>query len=158
MNFQKEAYEEGGSQSILYEALNTKLEEENAVTNLMEQIVHNMDYVSTYAILIGHCTYTVFQKSKSDEIDPYQSHDYRFLVAAICPVEVRVDGLIYNEGRQCHRKEKCLRPHCCRDPHRRIFIPYIYRQRTRCQPRPVLCTQAKRCQHQHYRKCPGLSV
>ena len=59
--FPKEAYEEGGSQSILYEALNTKLEEENAVTNLMEQIVHNMDYVSTYA------------------------------------VEVRVDGLIYNE-------------------------------------------------------------
>lgn len=58
----------------------------------MEQIVRNMDYVSTYAILVGHCTYTVFQKSKSDELDPYQSHDYRFLVAAICPVEVRVDG------------------------------------------------------------------
>ncbi|MFR3811374.1 MAG: hypothetical protein ACLTXT_02455 [Ruminococcus callidus] len=32
--------------SPFYEALNTKLEEENAVTNLMEQIVHNMDYVS----------------------------------------------------------------------------------------------------------------
>lgn len=93
----KEAYEEGGSQAILYEALQSKLEDETAVTTLMEQIVRNMDYVSTYAILVGHCTYTVFQKSKSDELDPYQSHDYRFLVAAICPVEVRVDGLIYNE-------------------------------------------------------------
>ena len=95
--FPKEAYEEGGSQAILYEALQSKLEDETAVTTLMEQIVRNMDYVSTYAILVGHCTYTVFQKSKSDELDPYQSHDYRFLVAAICPVEVRVDGLIYNE-------------------------------------------------------------
>lgn len=68
--FPKEAYEEGGSQSILYEALNTKLEEENAVTNLMEQIVHNMDYVSTYAILIGHCTYTVFRNQKAMRSTP----------------------------------------------------------------------------------------
>ena len=56
-----------------------------------------MEYVSTYAILIGHCTYTVFRKNKSDEIDPYDSHDYSFLVTAICPVELRVDGLIYQE-------------------------------------------------------------
>ena len=68
--FPKEVYEEGGSQSILYEALNTKLEEENAVTNLMEQIVHNMDYVSTYAILIGHCTYTVFRNQKAMRSTP----------------------------------------------------------------------------------------
>ena len=95
--FPNEAYEEGGSQAILYEALNTKLTDENAVSVLLEQIVHNMDYVSNYAILLGHCTYTVFRKSKSDEIDPYQSEEYHFLIAAICPVEVRVDGLIYNE-------------------------------------------------------------
>ena len=68
--FPKEAYEEGGSQAILYEALQSKLEDETAVTTLMEQIVRNMDYVSTYAILVGHCTYTVFQKSKSDEFRP----------------------------------------------------------------------------------------
>lgn len=95
--FPNEAYEEGGSQAILYEALTTKLEDENAVSQLMEQVVRNMDYISTYAVLVGHCTYTVFQKSKSDEIDPYQSHEYHFLIAAICPVEVRVDGLVYNE-------------------------------------------------------------
>ena len=45
--FPKEAYEEGGSQAILYEALQSKLEDETAVTTLMEQIVRNMDYVST---------------------------------------------------------------------------------------------------------------
>ena len=49
--FPKEAYEEGGSQAILYEALQSKLEDETAVTTLMEQIVRNMDYVSTYAYL-----------------------------------------------------------------------------------------------------------
>lgn len=96
--FPNEAYEEGGSQAILYQALTSKLQDTGAVHMLMEQIVQNLEYISTYAILIGHCTYTVFQKSKSDEIDPYQSHEYHFLIAAICPVEVRVDGLIYNES------------------------------------------------------------
>lgn len=95
--FPQEAYEEGGSQAILYEALNCKLEDDASVSMLMEQIVQNMDYVSTYAIIVAHCTYTVFQKSRNDEIDPYQSYDYSFLITAICPVEVRVDGLIYNE-------------------------------------------------------------
>lgn len=103
--FPNNAYEEGGSQAILYEALETKLDNENAVSVLIDQIVRNMEYVSTYAILIGHCTYTVFQKSKSDEIDPYQSQEYRFLVAAICPVEVRIDGLIYNESENAIEKK-----------------------------------------------------
>lgn len=96
--FPNEAYEEGGSQNILYNALKSNLQEESAVSMLMEQIVRNLAYTYTYAILIGHCTYTVFQKSKSDEIDPYQTCEYHFIVAAICPVEVRVDGLIYNEN------------------------------------------------------------
>ena len=65
-----------------------------------------MEYVSTYAILVGHCTYTVFQKSKKDELDPYQSQEYRFLVTAICPVEVRVDGLIYNEDDNAIEKKE----------------------------------------------------
>ncbi len=55
--------------------------------------------------MLGHCTYTVFQKSKNDEVDPYQSYDYSFLVAAICPVEVRVDGLIYNEDANAIEKK-----------------------------------------------------
>jgi hypothetical protein len=95
--FPNEAYEETGAQNILYGALTSKLADESAVSLLLDQIVRNMEYVSTYAILIGHCTYTVFNKTKNDEVNPYDSVDYSFLVIAICPVEVRVDGLIYNE-------------------------------------------------------------
>ena len=151
--FPKEAYEEGGSQAILYEALQSKLEDETAVTTLMEQIVRNMDYVSTYAILVGHCTYTVFQKSKSDELDPYQSHDYRFLVAAICPVEVRVDGLIYNEDDNAIEKKNRGR-----DPHRRVCLSNFHGERSGRKPCAVLRPQAQRCQYQHHRKCTGLPV
>lgn len=95
--FPNEAYEETGAQHIFYEALGSKLADESAVNLMLDQIVKNMEYVSTYAILIGHCTYTVFNKTRNDEINPYDSVEYSFLVAAICPVEVRIDGLIYNE-------------------------------------------------------------
>lgn len=95
--FPNEAYEETGAQHIFYEALGSKLSDESAVNLMLDQIVKNMEYISTYAILIGHCTYTVFNKTKNDEINPYDSIEYSFLVTAICPVEVRIDGLIYNE-------------------------------------------------------------
>lgn len=95
--FPNEAYEETGVQHIFYEALGSKLSDESAVNLMLDQIVKNMEYISTYAILIGHCTYTVFNKTKNDEINPYDSIEYSFLVTAICPVEVRIDGLIYNE-------------------------------------------------------------
>lgn len=95
--FPNEAYEETGVQHILYEALNSRLADESAVNIMLDQIVKNMDYISTYAVLIGHCTYTVFNKTRNDEINPYDSVEYSFLVTAICPVEVRIDGLIYNE-------------------------------------------------------------
>ena len=95
--FPNEAYEETGAQHIFYEALQSKLFDESAVNLMLDQIVKNMEYVSTYAILIGHCTYTVFNKARNDEINPYDSIEYSFLVTAICPVEVRIDGLIYNE-------------------------------------------------------------
>ena len=105
--FPNEAYEEGGSQNILYAALESKLQDESAVSLLMEQIVGNLNYVSTYAVLVGHGTYTVFHKSKDDAIDPYQTHEYHFLITAICPVEVRVDGLVYDEEADAiQRKEK----------------------------------------------------
>ena len=95
--FPNEAYEPDAPQGVLYAALESKLKDDAAVNTMLHHIVNNMEYVSTYAILIGHCTYTVFRKNKSDEIDPYDSHDYSFLVTAICPVELRVDGLIYQE-------------------------------------------------------------
>ncbi len=94
--FPREAYEEGAPQHILYNALTSKLDD-SSVNLLLDQIVNNMDYVSTYAILIGHCTYTVFNKTKNDEANPYDAFDYSFLTVAICPVELRVDGLIYSE-------------------------------------------------------------
>lgn len=95
--FPNEAYEEGGQQKFLYKAYESKLKDNEAVDELLEHIVSNMNYVSTYAITIVHSSYTVFKKTKSDEQDPYNNYDYSFISICICPVELRVDGLIYSE-------------------------------------------------------------
>ena len=108
--FPQETYEEGGSQNILYGALQSKLENEDDVSLLMHQIADNLNYLSTYAILIGQCNYTVFQKSADEAENPYDTYEYPFLIAAICPVETRVDGLVYNESEESiERKTDCDR-------------------------------------------------
>lgn len=95
--FPKEAYEENGQQSIIYNAYNSRLKDEEAVDALLEHIVSNLSYSSTYAIYIIHSSYTVFKKTKSDEEDPYNNFDFSFMNICLCPVELRIDGLIYDE-------------------------------------------------------------
>ena len=73
--FPQETYEEGGSQNILYGALQSKLENEDDVSLLMHQIADNLNYLSTYAILIGQCNYTVFQKSADEAENPYDTYE-----------------------------------------------------------------------------------
>ena len=56
-----------------------------------------MEYVSTYTIFVAHCTYAVISKNKNLESDIESDNNYNFLITAICPVNLRIDGLIYDE-------------------------------------------------------------
>ncbi len=94
--FPNDAEQEGGSRYIFETARASKFEDEAAVTAFLDQIVNHLDFVSNYAIVAAHCTYTVFKKSRNGEKDPYQSYDYSFIITAVCPVSLRIDGLIYN--------------------------------------------------------------
>lgn len=94
--FPPETYEEGGCQNLLYNVLIEKLENGQALSDWMAHLVENMVYLSTYAVLCMHCTYTVFQKSSDGEKNPYDAYDYSFLLTAICPVEAKTGGLVYN--------------------------------------------------------------
>lgn len=95
--FPDEQYAEGGTQNILYKAVKSKFEDEQSIEVLLKQVVEKMVYASTYAIFAGYCSYSVFKKS-SDGGD-YEDSDsnYNFIVVAVCPVEIRIDGLIYDE-------------------------------------------------------------
>lgn len=95
--FPNDAYLEGGVQPFLYEVLKSKFEDEEITDKFLNTIVEKTEYVSTYSIFSAHCTYSVFSKNKSGDTDLEADTNYNFLITAICPVNLRIDGLIYDE-------------------------------------------------------------
>lgn len=96
-SFPNPEYAEGGTQNILYEAVKSKLEDERKADALLEHIVRKTDYLSTYAIFLASCSYAVFKKSSDEEKFSDSDSNYNFIVASLCPVEIRMDGLVYDE-------------------------------------------------------------
>ena len=95
--FPNEVYEEDQSQNLLWNLLDKGLDDEEQLEKFLTHITEKMIYEQPYALFIAQCTYTVFEKDKLGEKNKYDSHEYHFLISAVCPVESRVDGLIYDE-------------------------------------------------------------
>ncbi len=95
--FPNEMYEEDQSQNLLWKLLENGLDDEEQLDKMIGHISDHMVYAMPYALFIAECVYTVFEKTRNDEKNKFDSHEYRFLIAAVCPVESRVDGLIYDE-------------------------------------------------------------
>ena len=91
--FPREEYEEDGAQSILYAAMNGKLEDELANDKLIARIVNNMEYELAYTIIIGYCSYSIMTKDESYDDG---TDEYNFIVAAICPVCTEDYGLMFD--------------------------------------------------------------
>ena len=95
--FPKEAYEEGNSQYLLYNVMKSKLLDDELADKFLNTIVEKMEYVSTYAIFSAHCTYNVLRKNKNDDFGEEADLEYNFVITAICPVNIRMDGLIFDD-------------------------------------------------------------
>ena len=105
--FPRDAILEGGQQQFLWKVLKSRFKDEEVVDEFLQAIVDKVEYVSTYSIFAAHCTYSVLKKTKMDEIDEdSDSTDYNFIITAICPVNLRIDGLIYNEEENAIAKKE----------------------------------------------------
>lgn len=96
-SFPNSAYADGETQNILYKATRSKLENDEDADALLNHIVSKMEYLSTYAIFIAYCSYSVFKKGKDEVQYDDSDSNYSFIVTAVCPVEIRIDGLVYDE-------------------------------------------------------------
>ena len=96
--FPNEVYEEDQPQNLLWEMLEKGLDDEKQVEKFVAHITEKMVYTLPYALFVAQCTYTVFEKNKFGEKNKFDSRDFHFLVGGVCPVESRVDGLIYDES------------------------------------------------------------
>ena len=108
--FPKEQYEKDGSQTFMYDVLSSKLSDEELNESFLRRIADNVEYVSTFAVFSAHCTYSVLKKNKNDDLEDDAAFDYNFIITAICPVDIRFDGLIYNdENKKIEKKTTCDR-------------------------------------------------
>lgn len=96
--FPNEVYEEDQPQNLLWQMLEKGLDDTEQMEKFVTHVSDKMVYPLPYALFVAQCTYTVFEKNKFGEKNKYDSRDFHFLLAAVCPVESRVDGLIYDEA------------------------------------------------------------
>ena len=95
--FPKDSYSEGGSQRFFYDVLQSKLKDDEASDKLINAIVENVEYAEAYSIFAAHCTYSVLKKNKNDDSMDEADFEYNFIITAICPTNLRIDDLIYND-------------------------------------------------------------
>ena len=96
--FPQASYNEGGAQKLLYDLMISKFTDDELIDAFLNRITEKVAYVSTYAVFAAHCTYSIFNKNKNDDLDMDESEiNYNFILTAISPVNTRFDGLIYDD-------------------------------------------------------------
>lgn len=121
--FPNESYEDGGAQSTLYKAVKGRLEDEEANKAFIDRIVENTDYQTAYAIIAGHCTYSILVKDKNDESLGDGDSEYNFVTTAICPVNTGDDGLFFDSGANSITKKSNTEMIIARAPQDGFFYP-----------------------------------
>ena len=109
--FPKEQYDDGGSQKFMYDLLCSKLADDEVNEKFLKRIAENVEYISTFAVFSAYCTFSVLKKNKNDDLEDDDAElDYNFVITAICPVDLRFDGLIYSdENCKIEKKTTCDR-------------------------------------------------
>lgn len=102
--FPDEQYENDGAQQFMYRLVRSQLADEELCGEFLKRIAEKNDYPSTYAVFAAYCTYSVLKKKRRGEQSPKlmtedaeDSYDYSFVITAICPVDLRIDGLIVSD-------------------------------------------------------------
>ncbi|MBR1864036.1 MAG: DUF4317 domain-containing protein [Ruminococcus sp.] len=104
--FPKDAYLEGGAQQLLYNTMKGGFGDDESTDAFLNAIVEKCEYVSTYTIFSAHCTYAVLNKNKMGELEEESDTNYNFIITALCPVNLRIDGLVYNEAENAIAKKE----------------------------------------------------
>ena len=121
--FPNTEYEEDGAQHTLYNAMKTKLTDEEAVNKLVVRIINNLAYEAAYTLMIGHCSYSIITKDRNDEALDSSADEYNFIVAAVCPANTNDDGLMFDSETNTIVKKANTELIISREPTDGFFFP-----------------------------------
>lgn len=127
--FPQDAYEEDGVQKLLYDLNKAKLDDEELTEKLIERFTRLYANQSAYALIIGHCSYSIMSRDKNDEKYDNVSDEYNFLTAAICPANTGDAGLVYDSDAEDVIKKSNTELIVSRAPSEGFFYP-VYSERS----------------------------
>ena len=98
MEFPLEQEMEGGTQRFLLCLRNSKLQDEELLSEFYDRIITYYDYPENYFIIVIHAVYDVPGKA-SDGLEMFDASEevYDHILVSICPVNLSKAGLYYNE-------------------------------------------------------------
>ena len=94
--FNKEAYEPLGAQSILNSVKESGFNADADNQAFVQNIISNYASEVPYAIVAAHCTYTVRRRDKLGIVKDVEDEEYKYILTAICPVVSVDSGFSYN--------------------------------------------------------------
>lgn len=97
LSFPMEEEEVGGRQQILMALRDTELKDEALLDTYYDLIIDTYDHAGNYLILLYHDTYDVMTRTKDNNDLDESEEAFRYLICAICPVELSKPGLGYRE-------------------------------------------------------------
>lgn len=100
LSFPLQEEETGGRQHVLMALREAELKDEGLLDAYYDLIIDSYDRAGNYLILLYHDVYDVMTRTK-DNYDLDESEEaFRYLLCAICPVELSKPGLGYREEEQ----------------------------------------------------------
>jgi len=97
LEFEAEAEEEGGAQSLLLRLRDCRLEDDELLDEFYEKVISSYDKIDNYLILLFHDAYDVPMKT-SDNLALDDSEEvYEYIICAICPVDLSKQVLGYDQ-------------------------------------------------------------
>ena len=96
LSFPLEEEEVGGRQQILMALRDSELTDENLLDTYYDLIIDTYDRVGNYLILLYFDTYDVMSRTSDQSKLDESEEAFRYLICAICPVELSKPGLGYH--------------------------------------------------------------
>lgn len=98
-HFNESAYEENGAQSFLYDIAKDRFVSDEKARSLVERIAEKVYIESSYSIISAQCAYDY--KTKENDMQTYE-----FIVTALCPIDMNIDELVYDDKNGVVSKRK----------------------------------------------------
>ncbi|MDR0948800.1 MAG: DUF4317 domain-containing protein [Lachnospiraceae bacterium] len=95
--FPLEAEVEGSAHAALLALRDSKLQDEQLLTEFYDRVIESYEYVGNYLILLIHDTYDVPTKTTDRlSLDDASENVYEYILCSICPVDLAKPALSYH--------------------------------------------------------------